>query len=316
MPKISVIIPVYNVEKYLRRCLDSVIKQTFTDFEVICVNDGSPDKSLHILEEYAAKETRIKIVTQSNQGLSMARNNGLKVAKGDYIYFLDSDDAIHPMLLEIAYNYADKHNADMVCFGYEKSYGVEYAPKDININDIRYKITDNALKLALSKSKFRIPFNVWTKLYKRNLLKGIEFIKGIHYEDYPHTYAVLAKKPKTVSVDSKLYFYTLNMQSISNQKISVKQLRDFYEGIKYVYKAYNKPELKKEFKLIRCYLMPKLLKNQLKRCQKAPTDIKKQMYEVFSAELKDLFEKNMISMIGCGFFRYLKYKKIAYHQPL
>ena len=105
MPKISVVLPIYNVEKYLRRCLNSLLNQTFTDFEAICVNDGSLDKSLHILEEYASKDFRIKIVTQENQGLSMARNNGLKIAQGDYIYFLDSDDAIHPQLLEITYNF-------------------------------------------------------------------------------------------------------------------------------------------------------------------------------------------------------------------
>ena len=311
MPKISVVLPIYNVEKYLRRCLNSLLNQTFTDFEAICVNDGSLDKSLHILEEYASKDLRIKIITQENQGLSMARNNGLKIAQGDYIYFLDSDDAIHPKLLEITYNFASKYEADMVCFGFEKSDGVEYAPKNINIENLDYVVTDNALKLALSKSKFRIPFNVWTKFYKKEILDDISFIKGIYYEDYPHTYAVLAKKPKTVAINAKLYYYTLNMQSISNQKITVKQLRDFHEGIKYVYDAYNKPELACQMKKIKQGLMPKLLKTQLKRCKTASNDIKKDMYKTFSAELKDLFAKDLVSMLGCGFFRCFAYKKIA-----
>lgn len=311
MPKVSVIIPIYNVEAYLRRCLDSVLNQTFPDFEAICVNDGSPDKSLHILEEYASKDSRIKIVTQKKQGLSMARNNGLKIAQGDYIYFLDSDDAIHPQLLEIAYHFASTHQAELVCFGYKKSDGEEYNPKEIDINNLQYKITDKPLSLALSNSKFRIPFNVWTKLYKREILNEIEFIKNIYYEDYPHTYSVLAKNPQTISINAKLYFYTLNMQSISNQKITVKQLEDFYEGIKYVYNAYNKPELKKELKQIKNKLLPKLLKNQLKRCQKAPSDIKEKMYETFSAELKDLFAKDLVSLFGCGIVRYAKYKKIS-----
>ena len=308
MPKVSVILPIYNVEKYLRRCLDSLLCQTFTDFEAICVNDGSPDKSLYILEEYASKDHRIKIVTQENQGLSMARNNGLKVAKGDYIYFLDSDDAIHQQLLEIAYHFASKHDADMVCFGYEKSDGIEYASKNINIENLKYKVTDKPLNLALSNSKFRIPFNVWTKFYKKELLDGIEFIQGILYEDYPHTYAILAKSPKTVSIDAKLYYYTLNMQSISNQKIAVKQLESFRKGIEFVINAYkDKPELNK----IKCCLLPKLLKNQLKRCEKSPKDIKEKMYKTFSIELKDLFAKDLISICGCGILRYLKYKSLA-----
>ena len=313
MPKISVIMPVYNVEKYLRRSLDSVLKSSFMDFEVICVNDGSPDKSLNILEEYAAKDSRIKIVTQENQGLSMARNNGLKLAQGEYIYFFDSDDAIHPELLNMAYNFALKHNADLVCFGYEKSDGIEYAPKEIK--NIKYKISDNPLKYAWNSSKLRISFNVWTKFYKKSLLDGTDFIKGIYYEDYPHTFAILSKKPRTVLLDAKLYFYTLNMQSISNQKITLKQIKDFYEGIKYVYSVYNKPELVKELKLIRRYLMPKLLKNQLKRCVKAPADIKEQIYKSFSDELKDLFDKDMVSVLGCGIVRYIKYRKIVNKYP-
>ena len=94
MPKISVIIPVYNVEKYLRECLDSLLNQTFKDIEIICVNDGSTDGSLNILNEYASKDSRFIIINQNNQGLSAARNNGLNVAKGDYVAFLDSDDYI------------------------------------------------------------------------------------------------------------------------------------------------------------------------------------------------------------------------------
>ena len=114
MPEISIIIPVYKVEAYLRRCLDSVLAQTFQDFEVICVNDGSPDGCDKILAEYSAKYKNIQIINQENQGLSVARNNGLKQANGNYIYFLDSDDAIHPQLLETAHTYAERFSADLV----------------------------------------------------------------------------------------------------------------------------------------------------------------------------------------------------------
>jgi glycosyltransferase involved in cell wall biosynthesis len=100
-PKVSIIIPVYNTEAYLERALTSVLSQTYRDFEAICVNDGSTDNSLAILESYAQKDSRIKIISQDNQGLSMARNNGLKEAQGEYVYFFDSDDALHPQMLEI-----------------------------------------------------------------------------------------------------------------------------------------------------------------------------------------------------------------------
>ena len=114
MPKISVIIPIYNVEKYLRRCLDSVVAQTFTDWEAICVNDGSPDNSAQILAEYAERDSRFKGVTKENGGLSDARNAGIAVAKGTYVNFLDSDDLIHPQTFEIAYALIQQEDADIV----------------------------------------------------------------------------------------------------------------------------------------------------------------------------------------------------------
>ena len=102
-PKISVIIPVYNVEDYLEECLDSIINQTFKDLEIICINDGSQDNSLNILEEYAEKDNRIKIITTKNQGLSAARNRGLENITGDYVYFIDSDDYLELTAFEELY---------------------------------------------------------------------------------------------------------------------------------------------------------------------------------------------------------------------
>ena len=121
MPKVSIIIPVYKVEKYLPDCLNSVLSQTFQDWEAICVNDGSPDNCGKILDEYAQRDKRIKVIIQENQGLSLARNNGLKQAKGEYILFLDSDDFIYPQLLEICVSLAEKENAQMVSFSFTKN---------------------------------------------------------------------------------------------------------------------------------------------------------------------------------------------------
>ena len=103
---ISVIIPIYNVEKYLPRCLESVINQSFSNIEIICVNDGSTDNSGKILAKFGAKDARFRIITQDNQGLSASRNNGMEIASGSYIFFLDADDFLHPQALEIFYNTA------------------------------------------------------------------------------------------------------------------------------------------------------------------------------------------------------------------
>ena len=246
MPKISIIIPVYKVEKYLSGCLNSVLSQTFTDWEAICVNDGSPDGCDKILAEYAQKDNRFKVITQENQGLSMARNNGLKEASGDYIYFLDSDDTIHPQCLEIAYTFAIKYNAELVNFSFYKENKDYFKITPINIKKVKKKITSNPVFLGTYKGKYRIQFNVWTKLYKKELLEDIKFIPNIHFEDFPHTFAVLSKKPKTVVLDEKLYFYTSNPDSITLKKASPKQIKDLYTGINYVYDIYKEPAFHKE----------------------------------------------------------------------
>jgi len=118
LPQISVVVPVYNVEKYLRECLDSLANQTFEDFEVICVNDGSDDSSIDILEEYASEDERFKIVSQENKGLSGARNTGMDYIKGRYLLFLDSDDWLELNALELLYNHANALNSEMVIFPY------------------------------------------------------------------------------------------------------------------------------------------------------------------------------------------------------
>lgn len=122
-PSISIIVPVYNVEKYLKHCLDSLINQTMQDIEIICVNDGSKDNSLAILEDYVKCDKRIVLLNQSNSGVSVARNNALKHVRGEYYMFVDSDDWIDANACEVAYNCAIKENADCLMFSYVKEFG-------------------------------------------------------------------------------------------------------------------------------------------------------------------------------------------------
>ncbi len=144
MAKVSVIIPVYNTEKYLKECLDSVINQTFNDIEIICINDGSTDGSLNILTEYATIDSRIIVITQENKGVSEARNNGMEKAGGEYIMFLDSDDYLYKQACEIAYNSATSNNADVGIFGHYILKGKRLKPKPANANPMDYiNIWDN-----------------------------------------------------------------------------------------------------------------------------------------------------------------------------
>jgi glycosyltransferase involved in cell wall biosynthesis len=310
MPKISIVIPVYKVEKYLSACLDSVLQQTFQDWEAICVNDGSPDNCGEILSEYAQKDHRIKVITQENQGLSMARNNGLKKANGKYILFFDSDDSIHPQLLEICAHFAEKENADMVSFNFQnhKKNDALFVP-NYTLNEIKSILTDTPLYFQKKRHKHKITVNAWSKLYKKSLIQDLSFIPGITMEDYPHTYAVLAKHPKTVVLDIPLYYYRYNPQSISSIQIDPKNIQDYQTGLNFIIDVYNTAS-KKEKHFVLHELFPNILKQQLNKIVKSPKDKQPELYRAFSKELKDLNEKGWLKLWGHKIGRYLKYRKL------
>ena len=266
MPKISIIIPVYNVEKYLRRCLDSVINQTFTDWQAICVNDGCTDKCGKILEEYAARDKRFIILKKSHDGPSGARNLALKHATGEYIMCLDSDDFIHPQTMEINLYLAQRDNADMVAFTYDRAYrpylmvrhllGLDTenaVPRAFNkkykVSKVKTVVTDDVFKYATERS--HNPFNlrrrwlikhcqVWKNMYRRDLIKDIKFIDGILFEDFPWWGEVLLKNPRTTIINLPLYFYRPNFKGIV---LSAKQtliMTSLFVGLNDIYAKYKK----------------------------------------------------------------------------
>ena len=248
MPAISIIIPVYNVEKYLRRCLDSVLNQTFTDWQAICVNDGSPDNSADILAEYAARDSRFVVVTKENGGLSDARNAGMPYASGDYIMYLDSDDFIHPQTMEIAYYLAQRDNSDIVSFTYDRIYRPQLMVRHVlkmdtdnvvpirmnrryELNKIPTLITNDVYSYATErthnapgkKKKWLIKHcQVWKNMYRRELIADIPFIKGILFEDFPWWSEVMLRNPRVTIAPLPLYFYIPNFGGIV---LGAKQLR-------------------------------------------------------------------------------------------
>jgi glycosyltransferase involved in cell wall biosynthesis len=325
-PAVSVIIPVYKVEKYLARCLDSVLAQTFKDFEIICVNDGSPDNCATILANYAQKDKRVKIINQANQGQSVARNSGLKLAKGQFICFVDSDDFIHPQLLEITCHFIKTHNADWVTFTHDKTINnafkkanndprfVYCPPLYKNISDIPYKITNNPLFLFKKNLFYKMTFYVWARLYRRDLLDGIEFLPDNCFEDDPFIMAICKKHPKTVLLKEALYYYIDNQESVSNKtKIEVlpKHIEDYHKSIVYMWEQYkNAP--KKDFDFVAKEVVAKKLWIHYNKIKKAEKGKQAELYKVFTAELLDLKSKNFLrfSFNPRKLFYYLKYKKL------
>ena len=181
MDKISIIIPVYNVEKYLEKCLDSVINQTYTNLEIVCVNDGSKDGSLAILEEYARKDGRVKVVSRENRGISRTRNDALDVATGEWIMFIDSDDWIDDCTCEKAMGAAMEHNADIVSWGYVREYKDRPLPKlfiaekrvwDKDISDFHRRVVGPVGKELSSPDTVDAWGTSCAKLYRASYIQG------------------------------------------------------------------------------------------------------------------------------------------------
>ena len=216
--KVSVVIPVYNVENYLSECLDSVINQTLKDIEIICVNDGSTDNSLAILKEYAQKDERIKIITQQNQGGAIARNNGLKKIIGEYVIFLDSDDVFDLTMLEKMYNRAVETSADVtVCDS-------RYFISDINKTYKTYGIRYDKLPDMKVFSPSMIPhYNIyqafvgwaWDKLYRKDFILdvGLEFQNLRSSDDMYFSYISLVLSKRIALLKEPLVFYRKNNPS-------------------------------------------------------------------------------------------------------
>lgn len=225
MSEISVIIPVFNVEKYLGECLDSVCSQSFEDIEIICVNDGSTDSSLDILEEYGKRDERIRIINQENQGLGASRNHGLKVAKGRYIYFLDSDDYVDLRTLEKLHSNALSNDSDMVLFKFQKfggddnvhNRGVEFKIDDI-FGDIDYSNFSFTYK-DVKKHVMNTGFSTCIKFYRKAFLDSFDdfyFPEGIFFEDVLFHVQVMLRASRISFVNESLYYYRSNPNSILN----------------------------------------------------------------------------------------------------
>lgn len=215
---VSVIVPIYNVEKYLDQCLNSIENQTKQDgIEIICVNDGSTDRSPEILQRHADKNDKIKVITQENQGVSEARNSGMKIAKGKYIMFIDSDDLIVPYAIEKSFNTAEKYNVDVV----KLSCGSFQNGSKLNLD--KYKYDDSKTycsKRNMDKNpfevwrKYNMSVTVWSKLWKRDFIErnNLSFKKGIRLEDILFTWLSIPHLSEMAIDDNIFYLYRRNRQ--------------------------------------------------------------------------------------------------------
>lgn len=227
--KISIIIPVYNVADYLREALDSVLNQTYTHWEAICINDGSTDNSLDILKEYAHKDSRFIVIDQENGGVSKARNVGLDNASGEYVMFLDPDDYFYPYTCKKAYQKIIKEDSDIVIFGFENLYNIEIK-QSLKNKDIKEIIAGSQ---TFDCSKFIM---VCMKIFKKSFLieKNIKFLTSQDVaEDMMFSFETYYNHPKIAFIDESLYVYrrnrknsltTANINGIKSEIIAAKTM--------------------------------------------------------------------------------------------
>ena len=222
MPQISVIVPVYKVEPYLRRCVDSILAQTFTDFELILVDDGSPDNCGAICDEYAAKDARIKVFHQSNRGQAAARNTGIWQSAGEWICFVDSDDLIHPQLLQTLYDSVCRYQVQITsCLYLEETEIPEsfFAARNPQFSVL--SINESTLAALMEKGHYWV---VWGKLIHRSIVENLPFEEGRVYEDNAIVCQWLYQAGQIAITSEALYFYFINPTGTTKAGFTLKQL--------------------------------------------------------------------------------------------
>lgn len=258
---VSVIIPIYNSGGFLFRCLDSILAQTYSDWEAICVDDGSSDDSAAILDGYAEKDSRIKAFHTPNRGASLARNFALDKICGEYLMMIDSDDFIHPSTFEICVRFFEMYESDAVMFTYDRRYRTKamlghllHLPRpkvkfpSIDLSEIRTLETDDIFQWATEYShpadidrKWAVKHcQPWRGMFRAAVMKDIRFIAGIIYEDFPWWSEVMLRLGHVTILNLPLYYYYPNFRGYiisSSQDYRISSLRKAIESAQALYEA-------------------------------------------------------------------------------
>ena len=293
-PKISIIVPIYNVEKYLRECLDSLIHQTLKEIEIICVNDGSTDNSAQILEEYRLKDNRIKVIHKENGGLGSAYNLGIEKATGGYIGFVESDDVARPEMFEDLYSLITEYDCDLV----KSDYYLYYSSKNKIVPNKMIKEED-AFKVTNSRENPELLFlapSIWSAIYKKEFLmkNNIKFLEtpGASYQDTSFHSKVFTTAEKILLSDKAYVYYRQDNENSSvNNKAKIYCITDEYKEIhSYIN---NHPELA----IFRPYIYELQFRGYLWNMNRISDNFVQEFFDHFYNEFKFYYDNNMLSEI-------------------
>ena len=307
MVKVSVVIPIYNVENYLEDCLDSIVNQTLEDIEIICVNDGSTDNSLDILNKYAEKDNRMTVISQENGGHAVATNRGMSMAKGKYLYLMDSDDIVKLNTLEVTYNLAEEKNLDFVIFKainyndpenrfYETEvYSMGNLAKVVGTNVFNYKdVPENVL--------FNMSVTPWSKLYNREFVEscGAKFPEGLVFEDNVFFWQVFFNAERVYFHDE--FLFTRRWYSTSSTTAGDKRFLDSIQVYNLVWEEFRKHG---EFEKHKVTLYNRKVSIGFMRFSKIKPEFKNVYFDAWKKDILKIFENKDFYL---DFFNNLTYK--------
>ena len=292
---ISIVIPVYNVEKYLADCLNSIISQNFTDWEVIMVNDGSTDHSDEIGKKYCEKDKRFRIVEQSNKGVSAARNKGIELCQGEYVFFMDADDTILNNTLSDLYNVMSETESDIVSFQYQKIQRQEDIAEQTLPHEYTVLSREQAMRLFLQERLIGI--SMCTKLVKRSVIENIKFEVGrASNEDKDFLFNTLLSSKRIVALQTRYYCYWTRENSATTRPFDKRWFDGYYFAKKiYVYVCEKMPELEADARyqlLSSCYFLVRQMDNQKVR-KDYPSE-----YKMIKKEIHDLRINDILNIIS------------------
>jgi len=295
-PQLSVIVPAYNVERFLDKCLHSIWKQTFTDFEVILINDGSTDNTLQICREWTGRDPRFRLISQENQGLAETRNVGIRASRAPRVMFVDSDDYLEHDAIQVLMNNMRRTSADisMGCYIVEDLQG-KRLKKPAQLGDVCLTTRQAYVKILFDRE---VKSYAWAKIYTKSLFDGIEYPKGLLLEDYLTTYLVFRRAKLVVSTSKGIYHYVQQATSIMNVGTN-KITRDkaFIEG---VYQRFCDAEVsgllnKRELALFRVKTLRRMLRTFFSLEREAANEFTQTQRQNYLAYLSHVYKRKVES---------------------
>ncbi|MEI2393116.1 glycosyltransferase [Priestia megaterium] len=288
---VSVIVPVYNVEKYLKRCIESIINQDYKNIELIIVNDGSTDNSERILEDFANVDNRICIINKENGGISSARNVGLRKAKGEFICFVDSDDWIDSSMIAKMLKVCEQEDADIVQCGYREIYENGERGKIIKLEEKNF-IEEEITSIYFSNTDFHAV--MWNKLYKKTIFNKISFVEGKQYEDTMASFEIILKSKKIFNLPDVFYNYYQRENSIMNTAFTEKKLDALFAG-RYVINLCEKQakEYTDQARILFCYYCFNLYAELSMTNNENKSNFKKEIIREYKLEYSKIDKKTL-----------------------